>query len=177
MKRLIIIVSFLFLIAGCGYSTKSLLPSDQRNIYVEPFVNKIDLTSETTQSSAYRIYRPLLESDITKEVIDRFIYDGNLKITSLDQADLILSGQLINYNRQPLRYSDDDDAEEYRLNIIVNIKLTNAKNDTLSWAENNFIGDTTYFTTGSLAKTEATAIEEALKDLARRIVERTTEGW
>ncbi len=177
MRRLIISFGFLFLISSCGYSTKSLLPADQRNIYVEPFVNKINLTSETTQSTAYRIYRPRLEADVTKAVIDRFIYDGNLKITSLKQADLILSGQLVDYNRQPLRYTSDNTSEEYRLNIVVNIKLKNTKTDALVWEENNFIGDTTYFTSGSLAKSEDTAITDGLKDLGRRVVERTIEGW
>lgn len=177
MRWLIVSFGFLFLISSCGYSTKSLLPADQRNIYVEPFVNKINLTTETTQSSAYRVYRPRLEVDITKAVIDRFIYDGNLKVTSLGQADLILSGQLVDYNRQPLRYTTDNDAEEYRLNIIINIQLKNAKNDTLIWEENNFIGDVTYFITGSLAKTEDAAITDGLKDLGRRVVERTIEGW
>lgn len=177
MKHLVIFLLFLFLISSCGYSTKSLLPSDQRNIYVEPFVNKINVTSETTQASSYRIYRPRLEADVTKAIIDRFIYDGNLKITNLDKADLVLSGQLVDYNRQSLRYSSTDTTEEYRLNIAVNIQLKSAKTNTLLWEENNFIGDTTYFTTGSLAKSEDTAITDGIKDLARRIVERTVEGW
>lgn len=177
MKRFILFLSFLFLINGCGYSTKSLLPADQRNIYVEPFLNQINITAETSQKSAYRIYRPLLEADITKVVIDRFIYDGNLKITSFEKADLVLSGQLVDYNRQPLRYLSGDNVEEYRLNVVVNMQLKDAKNDVLIWEENNFIGDTTYFTSGSLAKSEDTAITEAVKDLARRIVERTIEGW
>ena len=177
MKRFALFLFFIFLINGCGYATKSLLPSDQRYIYVEPFVNKINITSETSQTNSYRIYRPLLEADVTKAVVDRFIYDGNLKITNLDKADLVLSGQLINYNRQPLRYLSGDNVEEYRLNVVVNIQVKSTKTDELIWEENNFIGDTTYFTTGSLAKSEDTSITDAVKDLARRIVERTIEGW
>lgn len=177
MKHSVIFLLCLFLMSSCGYSTKSLLPSDQRNIYVEPFVNKINVTSETTQNNYYRVYRPRLESDVTKAVIDRFIYDGNLKVTKIDNADLVLSGQLVDYNRQTLRYTSDETSEEYRLNITVNIQLKNAKTDELIWEENNLIGDTTYFTTGSLAKSEDTAITDAIKDLARRIVERIIEGW
>ena len=45
------------------------------------------------------------------------------------------------------------------------------------WEEKGFIGDATYFTSGTLAKTEDTALDEAVDDLARRIVERTIEWW
>ena len=52
-----------------------------------------------------------------------------------------------------------------------------AKEKKLVWQEDRFTGDTTYFTTGSQAKTENAAIVDALSDLARRIVERTVEQW
>jgi len=41
----------------------------------------------------------------------------------------------------------------------------------------SFTGNTSYFTTGTQAKSEATAVNDALTDLARRIVERTVEQW
>ena len=47
----------------------------------------------------------------------------------------------------------------------------------MRWTESNFVGETTYFTSGSLAKSENVAIQDALTDLARRIVERTIEDW
>ena len=81
------------------------------------------------------------------------------------------------FRQDPLRYTDNDEVEEYRINLVVNISLWDKKENKLIWGENNFTGDTTYFTRGSLAKSEDTAINDAIKDLSRRIVERTVEQW
>ena len=45
------------------------------------------------------------------------------------------------------------------------------------WKEKEFSGEATYRTTGSLAATESASVKDAVSDLARRIVERTVEGW
>ncbi|MBI3021287.1 MAG: hypothetical protein HYY59_04740, partial [Candidatus Omnitrophica bacterium] len=45
------------------------------------------------------------------------------------------------------------------------------------WEEEGLTGDTTYFALGSNTETEAAALDRALTDLARRIVERTVENW
>jgi hypothetical protein len=148
-----------------------------KTIYVEPFVNKVDVTQEAYSANKYRIYRPMLETDITKSVINKFLWDGNLKPVAEEAADLILKGDLVEFRRDVLRYADNDEVTEYRLNLVVNISLWDKKEDKLVWKEDNFTGDTTYFTTGSQAKSEDTAINDALKDLARRIVERAVEQW
>ncbi len=165
------------ILLGCCYTTGSLLPSNIKTIYVKTFTNKIDITAEVSEISRYRIYAPFLEVDITKEIIDRFIYDGNLQVVEKENADLILRGELIDYNRQSLRYDVNDEVEEYRLSLVVDLSLYDSRKEENMWEEKGFIGDSTYFTSGSLAKSEDTALNEAIGDLARRIVERTVEGW
>lgn len=166
-------------LVGCGYTVRSFVNPDVKTIYIEPFVNKIDITSETSENSKYKTYFPLLEAKITRAVVDRFIFDGNLRIGKPDTADTTLKGELVNYAKDPLRYqsSDNSTVEEYRLSITVNISLIERKENKVLWAENNFTGDTTYFTSGSSAKSEETALSDTVKDLARRIVERTIEEW
>jgi len=65
---------------------------------------------------------------------------------------LILKGELVEFRKDPLRYNENNDVEEYRINLVVNISLRDSKEDKLLWEENNFTGDFTYFTTGSQAK-------------------------
>ena len=77
----------------------------------------------------------------------------------------------------PLRYTDDDDVQEYRVQVVVSFELTNAHNEEFSWQEPSFVGEATYFVTGSQATTEESAVDKAIIDLARRIVERTIEDW
>ena len=164
-------------IAGCGYSTRSLLPPAYRTIYVEPFVNKLPITGETTELRRFATSLPRLEEDVTNGVINRFIFDGSLRVTPRKgEADLILTGELVDFHRQPLRLDDSGNVEEYRLNLVVNATLRNEEGNLL-WEEPELIGDTTYFVTGSLSKTEVTAGDALVTDVARRLVERTIENW
>ncbi|MGE4357778.1 MAG: LPS assembly lipoprotein LptE [Candidatus Omnitrophota bacterium] len=158
---------------GCGYTTRSLLPSSFRNIYIPTFINSIKFDNTAPE---YKTYYPGLEIKITNAVIDRFVYDGNLRISGEENADLELEGEVVDYLKQPLRYSEADEIEEYRISIIVNLTLKDKEGNIL-WRENNFTGDATYRLTGSLAKTEQEALNEAVLDLARRIVNRTLENW
>ena len=92
-------------------------------------------------------------------------------------ADLALKGELVEFRRDALRYTNNDEVDEYRINIVVNLSLWDKKNDKLSWEEKNFTGSATYFVTGAQAKSEEQAVQDAIKDLSRRIVERVVEQW
>ena len=167
----------IFLVAGCGYTTKSLLPSNLKTIRVENFKNDIKVTAEQSNLRMYRGYRPGMEIDITRTLINKFLLDGSLKIADEANADLILKGDLIDYKRDALRYDPNNNVEEYRIKLVVNLELENTKTGALVWSENGFAGETTYRTTGSLAKTETTAVNDAIDDLTRRIIDRTIEAW
>ncbi len=175
-----LIFGFCLLVAtipGCGYTVRSSISQlGYRTIYVGPFVNKIDITSETSVARRYKTYYPLLENDITRQVIDQFILDGNLRLAKEEDADLILKGELVDYRRDALRYTavDDEEVEEYRISIVVNLQLHDALKQTLSCEINNFVGDTTYF---PQRKSESSAIKDAVDDLARRVVDRIVDIW
>jgi len=170
--------SLLSILSGCGYTTRSMVTNKFKTIYITPFANKIDITKETDTADKYKIYKPLLETEITRAVINRFLWDGNLKPAKKESADLVLKGELIEFRRDALRYTQDgNNVEEYRLNLVVNISLWNNREEKIVWEQNGFTGDTTYFTTGPLLKSEEVAIKDALDDLGRRIVERTVEDW
>lgn len=164
-------------LAGCGYTTRSMISDKFRTIYIVPFKNKIDITSEIYTGREYKLYRPMLETDVTRKITNKFLFDGNLKPTRGETADLVLKGELIDFRKDALRYTENDDVSEYRINIVVNIILWDRKLDKQVWQENGFTGFVDYFTTGYQAKSEATAIAEAIDDLARRVVERAVEQW
>jgi len=179
MKRsfLIFLASIIFIASGCGYTTRSLLAPDLKTVYVSNFKNDINIPAEQSNTRMYRGYTPGMERDITKAVIDKFISDGNLNIAAESNADLIIKGNLTDFNREPLRYDANDNIEEYRIKLIVSLELKNCKTGKIMWTEKGFAGETTYRTSGSLAKSESAAIRDAITDLARRIVERTVEAW
>lgn len=170
------LLTALFFISGCGYTTRSLLPSEFKAIYVDNFVNKIKVAAESSDERMYRGYKPGMEIDVSKVIRDKYLFDGNLKIANSKDADLILKGELVDYRNESLRYDMNDNVLEYRIRMVVNLQLQTRDGKT-RWTENNFAGEALYNTTGPLAKSESTAIVEAEADLARRVVERTIEEW
>lgn len=175
IKKWLLVTSYFLLatFSGCGYTFHSNLPTHIEKVYVENFDNKIDFSKG---SSNYSSYFPGLETDISEAVENRFLMEGSLGVAdSKKNADIFLSGSLLNYIKQPIRYTGEK-VEEYRLSIVVKCKLKDLKNGRVMWKE-KIIGDNTYFITGSLAETETEAIDGAVEDLARRIVEKTVVVW
>mgnify|MGYP000975259505 CR=1 FL=1 len=174
------IVSLLFIgmmiVGGCGYSTRTVSPTMDgiKTIYIAPFQNKVDYGTEGGNKN---LYVPMMEVKVTSGTINRFITDGFLKVAKPEEADIILKGELINYRRDVLRYDDYDVAREYRITIIVAMTLLNAHTNEVVWTEPSFGGESTYLVDGPSAKSESVAIDEAVKDLAQRIIERTVEDW
>jgi hypothetical protein len=166
-----------FFLDGCGYTTRSLLPANFKTIYVENVANRINVTAEQSNLRMYRGYRPGMEIELTKAIIDRYLFDGNLKVAPEGKADLILKTELVDYKRDALRYDANDNVEEYRIKMIINMELFDAKNGSVVWKERGFAGEITYSTQGSLAESEQAAVRRAMEDLARRVVERTIEAW
>jgi len=173
MLRILLPIMLLLAMAGCGYTTGSLLPSNYKKIAIEPFVNKIAFVDANNRG----LYVPLLESNVRTAIIDRFLFDGNLRIADPDKADLILSGALISLDQDDLRQDVNQNVQEYRIRVTVSLVLRDAVTHKIVWKEPSFTGETTYFLTGTQATSQSAAIDAALLDLATRVVERTIENW
>ena len=163
--------------AGCGYTTKTVLPGNIKTIHVAPVKNVIDLSAEISDKNRFRVYRPGVEVDITNAVINRFIFDGNLKVVNREKADAVLEAKLVDYRRDPLRYSEGDDIQEYRLSLTIDATVYLANGHKVIWHETGLTGDTSFFLSGQRALSEDEAVAKAVEDLARRVVDKTIESW
>jgi hypothetical protein len=165
------------------------LASHLRTVYVKAFVNQIDLTQLTTDYQRFPLYRHGMESDLTTAIINRFQFTGLLRPAAPQHADSRLEGELVEFRRDALRFDPSQQVEEWRLSLVVNVRFydlhaTPAEGVTppegggaVMWEEERLTGDTTYFALGSNVESEAKALDRAIQDLARRIVERTVENW
>lgn len=163
--------------AGCGYSATRLLPAQYRTVYIEPFRNRIPITAETSERTGFVSNLPRLEEDVTRGVINRFLFDGNLRVISDPaRADLILSGDLVDFYRQPIRRLDSDEVEEYRINLTASLTLRDAQGEVVL-QDPSLIADTTYFVTGASAVPESQAVDNLVVDFSRRVVEWVIEYW
>jgi hypothetical protein len=173
MGRFLLCILLVLGLAGCGYTTGSLLPKNYRKIAIQPFQNKVGYVDENIQG----VYVPFLETNVRTAIIDKFLSDGNLHIADLDKADVVLSGDLIGFVQDTLRQDVNQNVQEYRVRVIVSLTLTDKATGKVLWEEPSFAGEATYFLTGSQAQTQSAAINVALTDLATRVVERTIENW
>lgn len=173
--KLLLGAAFVVLLAfsGCGYTTGSLLPSNYKTLFVEPFSNKISFINE----NSHALYVPQLETKVRNAIIDRFQLDGHLRLNDSNQSDLVLKGDLVSYEKDDLRSDNNQNVQEYRLRIVVALTMYDNTTGQVFWKEPSFVGESTYFTTGSAAKSETQALEDTFTDLARRVVERTIENW
>ena len=148
-----------------------------RTVYIKPFVNKIDITQLGANTQEFPLYRHGMEADLTNAVIRRYQFTGLLRSGGAERADTRLEGELVEFRKDPLRYNASQQVEEWRLNVVVNLRFYNRNEAEPLWEESRFTGDTTYFALGANAEAEATALSRATEDLAKRIVERTVENW
>lgn len=167
---------FLLVISGCGYSAKAVMPDNIRTIHVGIFGNNIDITKEVSAKDKYEVYRPDLEVDLRDAIVERIFLDGHLKIASENYADAVVEGEIIEYRKDPLRYQNEV-VREYRISLVCDFRLKSLSGPKVLLEEKGITGDTTYFTTGSLEKSESEALKDAASDLARRIINRIVENW
>jgi hypothetical protein len=172
-----LLVAGVMLAAGCGYTTRPGLAPHLRTIYIKPFTNQIDISRITTNVERFPIYRHRMEVDLTNAVIERYQFTGLLRPISAERADCRLEGDLLEFRRDALRYDASQRIEEWRLSLVVNLRFVDQTTQTVLWEESGFVGDTTYFTLGVKAESEDSALNRAITDLARRIVERSVEDW
>ena len=169
------LVLSLFLIASCGYTTRGFIYTED-SIIIKPVVNKIDITSESRKYSGYVSFPILIENRLTNKLVSKFNIEGNLKVVSHDPGALHLACTVENYNKETLRYTEEDDeAEEQRLRLYVRMKLTSPDGKILQ--DRMIVGEAAYYLAGVNEKSESAAQTDLIDDTARRICEAVTEAW
>ena len=163
-------IGVLLLQASCGYTRKTVLPQDIHTIHVDTFKHKIPLAN-------IYAFEPGLEIKITNAIIRRLQEDGNLRVKSREEADVVLQGNLIAFDQEGVRFTGLERVEEYRLYVAVALKLVDRKTGEVLWEEPNFSGDASYFVTGPRAVSRGIASERAVDRLARNVVDRIVEDW
>lgn len=158
------------LLNGCGYTTRVLLPSGVRTVYVPNFKMAIPPSEQFTYESG-------LEFDVTNAIIDQLLYDGNLDVVREDVADAYLLGEIVGYRQEALSYNTLEGVQQYRLVVTVKLVFQRRDPEEVIWEEGSFTGQTSYYIEGSSAISESAAADNAITNLATNIVNRIVEDW
>jgi hypothetical protein len=164
----------LLILTGCGYTTGG-FTYPEKEIYIRPVINKISITNESRVNATYTSYPIFLEKTLTNNLISKFNAEGYLKVVSTDTSNLILECEITEYRKEALRYTSTEDVEEQRLRLVVHLILRRGADNPIK--DTTVIGETSYYLSGSLAKSEEAAQVDLIDDTARRIMEAVIEQW
>jgi hypothetical protein len=163
-------VWLLVTIAGCGYTRKTVLPQNIKTIYIDTVKNAIPVDQ-------IYAYEPGLEIEITNAIIRRLHRDGNLRVVPREKADAVLDAKMIGFEQEGLRFTKLESIEEYKLFIVLSMRLLNGKTGEVIWEEPNFSGDADYFVSNVPSIARQDAAQRAIERLARNVVDRIVEDW
>ena len=154
------ILLLIFISLSCGvYTLNPKGKSDISTVAVERFTN-------TTPEFG-------LADRMTDDVIDALIADGNLNVVSIENADAVLTGELVRYERKPYEYTENDVVTTYSVVMDFNIVLKKADSDTEIWKER--ISQTGTYLVDS--ETEEDGQQKAIGFLVEAIINKTTKSW
>ncbi|MEA2030997.1 MAG: LptE family protein [candidate division Zixibacteria bacterium] len=110
---------------------------------------------------------------MTNKVIDAFISDGTMNIVSVENADAVLIGKLVGYDRQPHEFTPDDEVISYVVTMDFDVVLKNSNDGSEIWKER--ISQQGIYQVDS--ETEEVGQQEAIKLLVETIINKTTKSW
>lgn len=168
LSRVAVILTYLgcALAVGCmGYRVGPVLKADYRSVAVPMFKNKT--------------YKPQLEAQITNGIIVRLQADGTLRVDSEANADIVVTGEIIRYNRLALRLAqeDADVPREYRLEIVVHVEAHDRRTGKVVLKPTDITGKADMFIGTDQQSAEYQALPLVADDVARQVVDLLVESW
>lgn len=158
-----IVLLLLFTISSvsCGYSSKSLLRSNVRSIYIPIFDNNT--------------FRRGYEFDLTKAVRDQILLRTGLHVVDKDEADSILLGQIISVDENVLIEDRDDNIVESRVFVAIDIRWVDTRTGRTIVERKNIKRPTEFIVRRN--ETLTSSSNEAFVKVAQSIVDAMEEDW
>jgi uncharacterized protein involved in type VI secretion and phage assembly len=120
---------------------------------------------------------PDIEIEITQRVIDGLVEDNTLKVTSDQDADAILEGSIIEYANVPITFSNELQADQYRLLIGLRVSLLNKKDNSYIWQDKSIKAQANYYLETTTEHTYEKALEDIYRDIVEKILSSTVQDW
>lgn len=128
------LLALVLMLAGCGYAFSpqgDYIDQRIRNIYVEPFGNK------TAQAE--------VENFMRTAFIDQILQNSRFKaVPNSEQADAIISGNILGLNTVTLSYRKNILAAEERMTVLLEASFREKESGKMIWASRQVIGTVDY---------------------------------
>ena len=164
MKNIIyIFIFYSTLISGCYSFTGASISPDTKTISIRQFPNVASLVN------------PRLSQLLTDALRDKFISQTSLNVVK-ENADLLLSGSIIDYSIKPMAIQGNETAALNRLTININISFQNRKNEKQNF-DTNFSRYRDYQSNLNFASVEDQLLKEIIDELVDDIFNKSVVNW
>ncbi|MBP7342941.1 MAG: LptE family protein [Smithellaceae bacterium] len=161
LRNLLLLAALLSVVLGCGYAFApqgDYIDRSIRTIYVEPFGNK------TAQAEAENLVRTAF--------IDQVIQNTRFRVVpELEQADAVVSGNILAINTLAISYRKSILAAEERMMITLETSLREKAGGKILWASRGVTGYVDYELQDDINLLPATR-KRALTKLSRDTAEK-----
>lgn len=157
------LLAFLSGCAGYGLGPTNGLEAGERSIQVNPFVN------QTTE--------PRLVAPVTTSIRKQLQHDGTYRLNTGNEGDIIVSGNILEYDRSSLSYQPKDTLtpRDYRITIIAHVTARERHSGKVI-LDRRVSGHTTVRIGTDLNSAERQAIPLLAEDLARNVTSLLVDG-
>lgn len=151
------------LVAGCGYGLRAgkLRPGLER-VAVPYFDNRSD--------------EPQIEIELTEAVIAGLVADRTLRIAEESEAQALVLGTVRRYTFGEAFFGSDRRAEEYRIDIEVEVRVVEREGDEVIAGPQRIRGTGSYYLSEGQAG-EAEARAQAARMIVEGILNLVVEEW
>ena len=151
---------------SCGYRMGSMMHPQIKSIAIAPVKNSS---------------REVLASVVMRKLLaERFMFDGSLKLTSMDKADCIVYCQINSVSQSAVAWDEDDEEDRpSEFNLTVNGEFTVLlPGKTVPLVKKRSVsGSCTYQFLTDPAVGKESGLTQACLQMANMIVQYTTEAW
>ena len=158
-KPIVIIILIIVLCGACGYrfAEEGGFPGDTERLFVKVLEN------QTQETGVENIVTAALLSELTLRKTDELA-------SGIDDADVVLSGVVNLVTISTISVSKPDVADERRVNVTVDLKLTQ-KDGSIVWTAKGLSDFEAYLVDADTERTDANR-RNAIRVLSKRIAER-----
>ena len=151
---------------SCGYRMGSMMHPQIKSIAIAPVKNSS---------------REVLASVVMRKLLaERFMFDGSLKLTTMDKADCIVYCQINSVSQSAVAWDEDDEEDRpSEFNLTVNGEFTVLlPGKTVPLVKKRSVsGSCTYQFLTDPAVGKESGLTQACLQMANMIVQYTTEAW
>ncbi|MBO5761963.1 MAG: hypothetical protein J6S53_10535 [Lentisphaeria bacterium] len=151
---------------SCGYRMGSMMHPQIKSIAIAPVKNSS---------------REVLASVVMRKLLaERFMFDGSLKLTTMDKADCIVYCQINSVSQRAVAWDEDDEEDRpSEFNLTVNGEFTVLlPGKTVPLVKKRSVsGSCTYQFLTDPAVGKESGLTQACLQMANMIVQYTTEAW